>query len=79
MDGKTFEYHFKLVSSSILQTDQLDLGARTCFTFLHYNPMDEETLRNIDYYREQLNLSRSEFIYREPSLEEYQSPYREGE
>ena len=57
----------------------MELAARSCFTFQHYNHLDEQTLRNIQFYRSHLNLTVDEFIYRETAIEEKQKPFQKGE
>ncbi len=56
----------------------MELAARSCFTFLHFNPSDEQTRSNLQYYRFNLSLTEDEFIYRDTTIEEYQKPYKKG-
>jgi len=56
----------------------MELAARSCFTFHHFNPSDEQTVSNLQFYRNNLNLTANEFIYRETAIEESQKPFQKG-
>lgn len=57
---------------------EFEAAARSCFTFLHYNPTDKLAVASVPFYRNQLNLTKHEFIYRDPTIVSYQEPYNKG-
>ena len=57
---------------------EIEEAARSCFTFVHYNPTDELALSSLPFYRIELNLTKDDYIYREQAIVSYQEPYLRG-
>lgn len=63
----------------LYKVEEYEEAAKSCFTFLHYNPTDELALGNLPFYRDKLSLDADGFIYSEPELIAYQEPFIKGE
>ena len=58
--------------------EEFDIATRSCFTFLHYNPTDSLALSSVSFYRNKLNLTADEYIYRNETIVSHQESYLKG-
>ena len=53
-------------------------AAQCCFTYLHLNPSDKLASMSLSYYRQALNLTENQYLYRDPAISSYRESYLRG-